>query len=97
MEKYGRFYDFANIMKVMCTFVAIFYVFYWFLCLTNIPFLEYIIALFSPPVSLIKMFIKVEIPYSGTLIDMVPLIVSVIFSGLHFVFQALSKDRKSVV
>ena len=88
--KYRQLYDFVNIAKVLCTFIAVFYVLYWFICLTNIPFLEYIQMIFSPPVNIVKMFIRVEIPYNGTLIDMIPLFVSLIFSSFHFVFQYFS-------
>lgn len=77
-------------MKVACTFVAILYVLYWFICLSNIPFLEYIQLVFAPPVNLLKMFIKIEIPYADTIIDMIPLLVSLIFAMLYFVFQYFS-------
>ncbi len=90
MEKFDRLYDFVNIMKVVCTFVAILYVLYWFICLSNIPFLEYIQLVFAPPVNLLKMFIKIEIPYADTIIDMIPLLVSLIFAMLYFVFQYFS-------
>lgn len=90
MEKFDRLYDFVNIMKVVCTFIAILYVLYWFICLSNIPFLEYIQLVFSPPVNLIKMFIKIEIPYADTIIDMIPLLVSLIFAMLYFLFQHFS-------
>lgn len=88
--KYRQLYDFVNIAKVLCSFVAVFYVLYWFICLVNIPFLEYIQTIFSPPVNIVKMFIRVEIPYNGTLIDMIPLLVSLIFTSFHFVFQYFS-------
>ena len=55
---------------------------------------------FSPPVNIVKMFIRVEIPYNGTLIDMIPLLVSLIFTSFHFVFQyfqmLLKKKKKSI-
>ncbi len=91
MDKYNKIYDFVNIVKVACTFVAVLYVVYWFLCLINIPYLEYIKLIFAPPVELIKAFIiKIDVPYAGISVDMVPLIVSLFFAGFYFVLQYLS-------
>jgi len=89
-SKYKQLYDFVNIAKVFCSLIAAFYVVYWFLCLINMPYLEYFRIVFDLPVKLVKMFISIEIPYEGALIDMDPLIVSVFFFLLHFMFQYLS-------
>lgn len=90
MDKYEKLYDFVNIVKVLCTLIAALYVLYWLLCLTNMPFLKYIQLIFAPPVNLIKMFLTIEIPYKDVVIDMVPLIASLVFSGFYFIFQSLS-------
>lgn len=90
MDKYEKLYDFVNIIKVLCTLIAALYVLYWLLCLTNMPFLKYIQLVFAPPINLIKMFLTIEIPYKDAVIDMVPLVASLVFSGLYFVFQAVS-------
>ncbi len=86
MDKYEKLYDFVNIIKVLCTLIAAAYVLYWLLCFTNMPFLKYIQLIFSPPINLLKMFLTIEIPYKDVVIDMIPLITSLLFSGLYFVF-----------
>lgn len=68
---------------------AVLYVLYWFLCLLNFTFIKYIAIIFDPAVSLLKNFVRLDIPYGGDVIDMVPLVVAAIFQALYFVFNYL--------
>lgn len=68
---------------------AVLYVLYWFLCLLNFTFIRYIALVFNPAVSLLKNFVRLDIPYGGEVIDMVPLVVAGIFQALYFVFNYL--------
>jgi len=88
--KYKKVHDFLTTAKVLCTFIAVVYVVYWFLLFLNFPFIGYLTPVFDPPVGVLRTFVTWDMHYNGVNIDMLPILCAIIFQILYFILENLA-------